>query len=55
MTAERPRIDPGLLAELLEAAPGRVRRKLDAAPRAAEEWDWSSDGPVWTVGRGTRP
>ncbi|GAA1454641.1 hypothetical protein [Nocardiopsis tropica] len=49
MTAERPRIDPGLLAELLEAAPGRVRRKLDAAPRAAEEWDWSSDGPVWTV------
>ncbi|MFC6433108.1 hypothetical protein ACFQBR_31290 [Nocardiopsis tropica] len=52
MTAERPRIDPGLLAELLEAAPGRVRRKLDAAPRAAEEWDWSSDGPVWTVGTG---
>ncbi|MFJ9557578.1 hypothetical protein ACIRPH_27535 [Nocardiopsis sp. NPDC101807] len=52
MTAERPRIEPGLLAELLEAAPGRVRRKLDAAPRAAEGWDWSLDGPVWTVGAG---
>jgi len=52
VTAERPRIDPGLLAELLDAAPGRVRRKLDAAPRAAEEWDWSADGQVWTVGAG---
>ncbi|MFD3686664.1 hypothetical protein ACFWTE_17790 [Nocardiopsis sp. NPDC058631] len=52
MTAERPRIDPGLLAELLDAAPGRVRRKLDAAPRAAEEWDWTTDGRVWTVAAG---
>ncbi|WP_017573516.1 hypothetical protein [Nocardiopsis halotolerans] len=49
---ERPRVAPDLLAALLEAAPGRVRRKLDAEPRAAEEWEWTSDGQEWTVTAG---
>ena len=46
---DRPRIAPELLASLLEAAPARVRRKLDAAPRAAEEWAWTRKDGTWTV------
>ncbi|TDQ43588.1 hypothetical protein [Actinorugispora endophytica] len=52
MTVERPRIEPGLLAELLAAAPSRVRRKLDAAPRAAEGWTWTARDDGWAVAAG---
>ncbi|MDE3723708.1 hypothetical protein PWG71_20145 [Nocardiopsis sp. N85] len=49
---DRPRIAPDLLAALLEAAPARVRRKLDAAPRTAEGWPWSGGDGTWTVAAG---
>ncbi|CAL9584949.1 hypothetical protein SUDANB121_05137 [Nocardiopsis dassonvillei] len=49
---DRPRIAPELLAALVEAAPARVRRKLDAAPGAAREWTWTPDGGTWTVAAG---
>ncbi len=49
MTEPRPRIAPDLLAELLDAAPARVRRRLDAAPRAADDWEWTADAERWTV------
>ncbi|MFL1380127.1 MULTISPECIES: hypothetical protein [unclassified Nocardiopsis] len=49
---DRPRIAPELLAALVEAAPARVRRKLDAAPRAAQEWTWTPGDGTWTVAAG---
>ncbi|MEU0492991.1 hypothetical protein ABZ249_27520 [Nocardiopsis sp. NPDC006139] len=49
---DRPRIAPELLAALVEAAPARVRRKLDAAPRAAGEWTWTRGDGTWTVAAG---
>ncbi|MGW9350443.1 hypothetical protein [Nocardiopsis flavescens] len=49
---DRPRIAPELLASLVEAAPSRVRRKLDAAPRAAQEWTWTRGDGEWTVAAG---
>ncbi|GLU49453.1 hypothetical protein [Nocardiopsis ansamitocini] len=53
MTQPRPRIDPGLLADLLAAAPARVRKKIDADPRAAQSWEWTLDGDSWLVAAGT--
>lgn len=41
--AGRPTIDPALIAEWTAAAPGRVRRRLDADPAVAEGWTWSAD------------
>jgi hypothetical protein len=49
----RPRIAPGVLAELLAAAPARVRKRLDADPGAADSWPWAHDGDAWTVTAGT--
>ena len=37
----RPQISPGLLAELLDVAPARIRRRLDAEPALADSWDWT--------------
>ena len=44
----RPAATPGLLAELAAAAPARLVRKLDQAPRLAEGWAWDlrADGTV---------
>ncbi|WP_017589730.1 hypothetical protein [Nocardiopsis ganjiahuensis] len=53
MTDQRPRVAPDLLAELLDAAPSRVRRKLDAAPRTADDWEWTATAEGWTVLAGT--
>ncbi|MGE0708342.1 MAG: hypothetical protein AB7N76_18250 [Planctomycetota bacterium] len=36
----RPRVAPALVAELTEAAPARLLRKLDEDPRQAEAWTW---------------
>jgi len=40
MSDKRPRIDPALLAAIIEAAPGRVRKRLDRQPTAADAWTW---------------
>ena len=42
--AERPPIPPALVAELTEAVPKRIVRKLDKKPELAESWDWSAAG-----------
>lgn len=47
--SERPTIDPGAAAALLDAAPDRVRRRLDAEPDAAEAWVWTEVDGDWTV------
>lgn len=49
---DRPRIAPELLASLVEAAPARVRRKLDADPGAAGDWTWTAGDGTWTVTAG---
>ncbi len=49
MSGERPTINPGYLAELVEAAPSRVRKKVDADPGAANAWDWSQTDTTLTV------
>jgi hypothetical protein len=48
----KPRIAAGVLADLLAAAPGRVRKRLDADPGAAATWPWGRDGDTWTVTAG---
>ncbi|MBC8288800.1 MAG: hypothetical protein H8E37_00635 [Planctomycetes bacterium] len=48
----RPAVSPALVATVTEDAPGRVRRKLDKTPDAAESWAWKSSGDRWTIEAG---
>jgi hypothetical protein len=48
----RPAADPGLLAELLDAAPARIRRRLDAEPALADTWEWTAEGTGWSIAAG---
>ncbi len=47
--SDRPRIDPLILAKFIDAVPGRVRKRLDKAPEAAQRWQWEQAGEVWRV------
>lgn len=49
MSATRPTIEPGFLADITDAVPSRLVRKLDKKPEAAEAWDWSEDGDELVV------
>jgi hypothetical protein len=49
----RPQISPGLLAELLDAAPARIRRRLDAEPVLADSWDWTISADGASIAAGT--
>ncbi|MFI6290692.1 hypothetical protein ACIBEJ_03865 [Nonomuraea sp. NPDC050790] len=40
----RPEVAPAVLAAALAAAPARVMKRLDAAPGAAESWQWRPEG-----------
>ena len=46
---KKPTITPDALAEITEAVPGRIRRKFDAAPDAANAWKWSEDGTDFVI------
>ncbi|MFI6901495.1 hypothetical protein ACIBKY_09545 [Nonomuraea sp. NPDC050394] len=48
----RPQVMPAVLADALAAAPARVTRRLDAAPGAAEDWQWRPEGAELHVGTG---
>ncbi len=52
MTTARPRIAAQLAAELIDAAPGRVRKRIDANPTAAEEWQWRFEEDHWQIAAG---
>ncbi len=52
MNDPRPKIDPGLMARMIDAAPGRVRKRLDKEPAIAESWDWQQHGESWRVAAG---
>ncbi|HEV7283010.1 MAG TPA: hypothetical protein VGN57_22580 [Pirellulaceae bacterium] len=52
MNDERPSILPDTLAAILEAAPGRVRKRLDREPTAGSEWSWERSESSWTVAAG---
>ena len=45
----KPTIDAGLLAQITNAAPGRLVRKLDKQPTLADAWQWSSEGETTTT------
>lgn len=49
----RPSVAANVVAEVTENAPGRVRRKLDKDPTAADAWEWSVDGADCVVGTGS--
>ena len=40
MNADRPTIHPTVLASIIEAAPGRVRKRLDRQPSTSDAWTW---------------
>ncbi|MCA9063567.1 MAG: FAD-dependent oxidoreductase, partial [Planctomycetaceae bacterium] len=45
----RPVIVPGVLSQLLDAAPARLQKKLDRDPKAAEAWTWQQQESQWQV------
>lgn len=45
----RPTIDPFFLSQLVEQAPGRIRKRLDSEPAIAESWCWNRSENIWTV------
>lgn len=49
MTTVRPRIAAQLAAALIDAAPGRVRKRIDANPAAAEDWAWQFHEGRWEI------
>jgi hypothetical protein len=49
---ELPSIAAELLAEIIEAAPGRVRKRLDRNPAAASNWQWEQANGGWTISAG---
>lgn len=52
MTDERPAVSPQLVAASIEAAPERVRRRLDRSPDAASDWQWKRTTSGWSVAAG---
>lgn len=50
--AKRPAIDPLVLAELIEAVPGRVRKRLEKEPTAASVWAWTEANGEWVIATG---
>jgi hypothetical protein len=47
--SERPPVTAALAAAIVAAAPARLVKKLDAAPRLAEGWSWSTSEETTTV------
>ena len=45
----RPKITPIFLSQLVEQAPGRVRKRLDSEPAVADSWNWTHQENVWTI------
>ena len=52
MAEKRPTIEPMLLASMIEAAPGRVRRRLDKEPDIAQSWQWLEQDGQFAVTAG---
>ncbi len=49
MTVTCPTITAELLAAIMDAAPTRVRKRLDREPNAASNWQWSHTPQTWTI------
>lgn len=50
---DRPSVSAKVAAEIILAAPDRVRRRLDRTPAKALEWNWSRSATGWTVDTGS--
>jgi hypothetical protein len=44
-----PKITSTLFAQLVEQAPGRVRKRLDSDPQAANQWLWTAMDQGWVI------
>ncbi len=51
MTA-KPQVAAHVVAQAIEAAPDRVRRRLDRSPTAAADWEWKQQPDGWIVETG---
>lgn len=47
--SERPKILPGVLAEISSSAPTRLQKRLDRQPDAANAWKWQQIENRWEV------
>ena len=45
----RPKITSSLFAQLVEQAPGRVRKRLDSEPSIANQWNWTVENQVCSI------
>ncbi len=52
MMTPRPTITAEMLAAIIDAAPSRVRKRLDREPNAASTWQWNRDGLCWVISAG---
>ncbi|QDV17238.1 hypothetical protein Pan153_18730 [Gimesia panareensis] len=50
--SDRPSVSPEVIAEIIESAPDRVRRRLDRTPDAAGDWKWVFQDEAWSVEAG---
>ncbi len=48
----RPGVAAQLVAAVIDAAPDRVRRRLDRSPNAAADWEWKEQPGGWKVETG---
>ena len=48
----RPTISPEVVSQIAEAAPSRVRKRLDRNPTAAAQWSWIKSNGQWTISAG---
>ncbi len=52
MSESRPTITAAFLVKFIEAAPGRVRKRLDQQPDAATTWQWKQSENAWMISTG---
>lgn len=46
---QRPKIDPLVLAQFIDAAPSRVRKRLEKEPSIAADWLWQLQDTSWSI------
>ncbi|RCS54071.1 hypothetical protein DTL42_02665 [Bremerella cremea] len=52
MSVVRPTVSGELVATIIEAAPDRVRRRLDRSPDEATKWNWQPQDDQWQIDTG---
>lgn len=50
--SDRPRVAALVLSQLIDAAPSRVRKRLDKEPEIADSWEWETTEDGWMIAAG---